>query len=110
MPFHDAHGGPMPHIRAPRNGGNGTRVSDDQITEPRRAKESRQNRHKYFMGIAMAVRYRANCKGNKVGAVIALNNRIISTGYNGTPENMPNCLEGGCYLCANRDKTYKSGE
>lgn len=58
----------------------------------------------------MAVRLSANCKGNRVGAVIALDNRIVSTGYNGTPENMPNCSEGGCHRCANRDKTYKSGE
>jgi dCMP deaminase len=62
------------------------------------------------MGIAMAVRLRANCTGNRVGAVIALNNRLISTGYNGTPENMPNCLDGGCYRCANRDKAFQSGE
>jgi dCMP deaminase len=78
--------------------------------EPAAARNARADRNKYFMGIAMAVRYRANCKGNRVGAVIALNNRIISTGYNGTPENMPNCLDGGCHRCTNRDKTYKSGE
>jgi dCMP deaminase len=78
--------------------------------EPIAAKEARENRHKYFMNIAMAVRLRANCKGNRVGAILVLNNRIISTGYNGTPENMQNCLDGGCYRCANRDKTYKSGE
>jgi dCMP deaminase len=78
--------------------------------EPQAARDCRENRHKYFMNIAMAVRLRANCKGNRVGAIIVLDNRIISTGYNGTPENMPNCLDGGCYRCANRDKTYKSGE
>lgn len=78
--------------------------------EPSAATRARENRHGYFMEIAMAVRLRANCKGNRVGAVIALDNRIVSTGYNGTPENMPNCLEGGCYRCANRDKMYESGE
>jgi dCMP deaminase len=78
--------------------------------EPQAARDARENRHKYFMNIAMAVRLRANCKGNRVGAIVVLDNRIISTGYNGTPENMPNCLDGGCYRCANRDKTYKSGE
>ena len=77
---------------------------------PPTAADARENRHKYLMNIAMAVRCRANCKGNRVGAVIVLNNRIVSTGYNGTPENMPNCLDGGCYRCANRDKHYKSGE
>ena len=60
--------------------------------------------HDYFMGIAMAVRKRANCKGLSVGAVIVVEGRIVSTGYNGTPENMTNCLDGGCYRCSNRDK------
>ena len=83
---------------------------EKQIREPQAAVAARENRHKYFMTIAMSVRCRANCKGNRVGAVIARDNRIISTGYNGTPENTPNCLDGGCYRCLNRDKTYKSGE
>jgi dCMP deaminase len=64
--------------------------------------------HKYFMGIAMAVRQRANCLGSSVGAVIVSRGRIISTGYNGTPENMPNCLDGGCHRCKNRD-AFPSG-
>lgn len=55
----------------------------------------------YFMGIALAVRRRANCLGRKVGAILVLDGRIISTGYNGTPVGMPNCTDGGCYRCAN---------
>ena len=43
-------------------------------------------RDDYYMGIAMAVRKKANCMGRRVGAVIVKRNRIISTGYNGTPE------------------------
>jgi dCMP deaminase len=58
----------------------------------------------YFMGIAMAVRRRADCVGNRVGSIIVLDRRIISTGYNGTPENMPNCSDGGCHRCAHRDR------
>lgn len=54
----------------------------------------------YFMGIALAVRQRANCIGRKVGAIIVLDGRIISTGYNGTPSGMPNCTDLGCYRCA----------
>jgi len=69
---------------------------------------SRPDPDEYFMGIAIAVRKRANCKGSRIGAVIVLNGRIISTGYNGTPENMTNCLEGGCYRCANKSE-YPSG-
>lgn len=62
----------------------------------------------YFMQIAMAVRKRANCRGNRVGAVIAVENRIVSTGYNGTAERVQNCVDGGCDRCANREK-YPSG-
>jgi dCMP deaminase len=61
------------------------------------------------MEIAFAVRQRADCAGQKVGAVIVLEERIISTGYNGTPEKMTNCSEGGCVRCANRGKVYTSG-
>jgi len=85
-------------------------AASESPCEPQAARDARENRHKYFMNIALAVRLRANCRGNRVGALIVLDNRIISTGYNGTPENMVNCLDGGCYRCANRDKSYKSGE
>ncbi|MBI2561771.1 MAG: cytidine deaminase [candidate division NC10 bacterium] len=67
------------------------------------------------MGIAYAVRERANCRGYKVGAILILDGRIVSTGYNGTPENMPNCDEGGCVRCAERVRSssgkpkFKSG-
>jgi len=66
-------------------------------------RETRPYRTDYYMGIALAVRRRANCLGNRVGAVLVLDDRIVSTGYNGTPENMPNCDEGGCERCARRD-------
>ena len=69
---------------------------------------TRPDMHDYFMGIALAVRRRADCTGNRVGALIVLDRRIVSTGYNGTPENMPNCSEGGCHRCANRTQ-YPSG-
>lgn len=62
----------------------------------------------YFMGIALAVRRRADCLGNRVGAVIVKDGHIVSTGYNGTPANMPNCTEGGCHRCAHREQ-YPSG-
>ena len=64
----------------------------------------RPARPEYYMGIAMAVRARANCLGNRVGAILVLDVRIISTGYNGTPSGMVNCLDGGCERCADRDR------
>jgi dCMP deaminase len=68
----------------------------------------RPNPDNYFMGIALAVRRRANCRGSRVGAIVVVDKRIVSTGYNGTPEGMTNCLDGGCDRCANRT-SYPSG-
>lgn len=65
--------------------------------------------HEYFMNIAIAVRKRANCKGQRVGALITRENRILATGYNGTPQAMRNCLDGGCFRCDNRDARFPSG-
>lgn len=69
---------------------------------------NRPDVHDYFMTIAMAVRRRANCTGNRVGAIIVKQGHILSTGYNGTPAGLPNCDEGGCYRCAHREK-FPSG-
>ena len=69
---------------------------------------ARPDRDEYYMCIAMAVRARANCLGNRVGAILVLDDRIISTGYNGTPADMLNCMDGGCERCLNRDK-YEAG-
>jgi len=62
----------------------------------------------YMMSIAVGVRARANCMGSHVGAVLAREGHIVSTGYNGTAHGTPNCDEGGCERCNNRDK-YPSG-
>ena len=73
-----------------------------------RPHHARPDRLEYYMQIAIAVRQRANCLGNRVGAVLVLNDRIVSTGYNGTPQGMPNCDDGGCERCSNRQK-YGAG-
>ena len=53
----------------------------------------------YFMNIARVVATRSNCVKRKVAAVITVDRRIISTGYNGTPRGVTNCNEGGCPRC-----------
>ncbi len=53
----------------------------------------------YFMNIAQVVASRSNCVKRKVAAVVTLDRRIISTGYNGTPRGTRNCNEGGCPRC-----------
>ncbi len=71
--------------------------------------DSLPSREEYYMGIAMAVRGRANCRGSRVGAIVVKDNRIVSTGYNGTPSGMTNCLDGGCHRCSNRE-LYPKGQ
>jgi dCMP deaminase len=63
----------------------------------------------YYLGVALAVRRKANCTGNKVAAVVVKNKRVIATGYNGVPEGMLNCLDGGCLRCTNPGGQFKSG-
>lgn len=54
----------------------------------------------YFLGIAEAVgpapTGRADCTRRRVGAVITLDNRIVSCGYNGAPSGEGSCLAGDC--------------
>jgi dCMP deaminase len=63
----------------------------------------------YFMSIALAVRARADCTGNRVGALLVQEKLIVATGYNGTPAGAPNCSAGGCERCAHPDR-YPSGQ
>jgi dCMP deaminase len=53
----------------------------------------------YYMNIAWVVSSRSNCLRRAVGALIVVDKRIISTGYNGTPFGVRNCNEGGCPRC-----------
>jgi dCMP deaminase len=69
----------------------------------------RPEHDEYFMKIAIAVRSRANCLGQRVGAVLVRDGRVIATGYNGVPEGMTNCEDGGCERCENRGRRHKSG-
>ncbi|MGH2767631.1 MAG: hypothetical protein ACRDIF_01555 [Actinomycetota bacterium] len=58
----------------------------------------------YYLRIARAISARANCVGRKVGAIVVKGDRILATGYTGTAEGMPNCLDGGCWRRENRSK------
>lgn len=53
----------------------------------------------YFMNIAKVTSLRSNCLKRKVAAVIVRDQRLISTGYNGTPRGVKNCNDGGCPRC-----------
>ncbi|HXG25093.1 MAG TPA: cytidine/deoxycytidylate deaminase family protein [Chthonomonadales bacterium] len=52
----------------------------------------------YFMQIARDVSTRATCPRRHVGAVVVLDRRILTTGYNGAPHGLPHCTEIGCKM------------
>ncbi len=52
----------------------------------------------YFMAIAKIIASRGTCDRLYAGAVLVKNNRIISTGYNGSPPGLPHCHDAGHLL------------
>jgi dCMP deaminase len=50
----------------------------------------------YFLKIASVVAERSTCRRHHVGAVAVRDKHILSTGYNGAPAGLPDCLELGC--------------
>lgn len=52
----------------------------------------------YFMAMAKIVSMRGTCDRLYSGAILVKNNRIIGTGYNGSPPNLPHCNEAGHLL------------
>ncbi len=52
----------------------------------------------YFMHITFQVARRSTCPRAAVGAVIVRDKRILTTGYNGAPANLPHCTEVGCLM------------
>lgn len=52
----------------------------------------------YFMEICRTVAKRATCDRGRSGCIIAKNNRILVTGYVGSPAGLPHCDEVGHML------------
>src|SRR3990172_1852309 len=50
----------------------------------------------YFLKIASVVAERATCRRHHVGAVAVRDKHILTTGYNGAPSGLKDCLELGC--------------
>ncbi len=58
--------------------------------------EDRLSVDAYFLKIAAVVAERSTCLRHHVGAVAVNNKHILSTGYNGAPSGLKDCLELGC--------------
>ncbi len=71
-------------------------------------KKVRPDWDEYFIGIAKAVSARATCLRRKYGTAITKDNIIVSTGYNGAPSGMKDCLDVG--KCTRKELRIPHGE
>jgi dCMP deaminase len=55
------------------------------------------------MNIAKIVADESKCISQHVGAVIVKNDRIVSTGYNGSPSKQQNCCDANSHLVNNNE-------
>jgi dCMP deaminase len=62
----------------------------------------------YFGSITKQVASRSTCLRRKVGAIIVKDKRILTTGYNGAPKGVKNCLERG--KCLREEMGVPSGQ
>lgn len=63
----------------------------------------------YYLNIAKAVAQRSTCLRRQYGAVVVnSDNKIVSTGYNGSPKGDANCCDIG--ECRRMDMPHNSGD
>lgn len=60
--------------------------------------EARIDWHQYFLAQAKIIALRSTCTRLMVGAIIAKENRIIASGYNGSVSDSTHCIDEGCYI------------
>src|SRR5699024_1119486 len=68
------------------------------IIKTRSGSVNRISWEQYFMAQAQVVALRSTCTRLMVGAIIVRENRIISSGYNGSVADGDHCIDNGCYL------------
>ena len=59
----------------------------------------------YYLDIAETVAERSTCLKRHYGAIIVKNDEIISTGFNGAPRGVKDCLESG--ECNRQNAVYR---
>lgn len=72
-----------------------------EVKKARRWHEADDNRptwDEFFMQMALLAKKRSTCASRHVGAVIVVDNNVVSIGYNGSASNMPHCINEGCLL------------
>jgi len=59
-------------------------------------KLTRPDIDEYFLKAASVVAERSTCRRHHIGAVAVKDKHILTTGYNGAPSRLKDCLELGC--------------
>ena len=57
---------------------------------------TRPDSEEYFLKLASVVAERATCRRHHMGAIAVRDKHILTTGYNGAPSGLKDCLELGC--------------
>ena len=68
----------------------------------------RKDKINYYLDIAETVSERSTCLRRQYGAIIVVNDEIVSTGYNGAPRGRQNCIDTG--FCTRESLKIPSGE
>lgn len=94
------------HKKLPESDGAWDKLQSYVNPDPEKAREEkvreermkRPSKIEYYLNIAETVSSRSTCLRIKYGSVIVKNDRVISTGYNGSPKGRLNCCDiGECY-------------
>ena len=70
--------------------------------------DERKDKDNYYLDIADTVLMRSTCIRRKYGALLVLNDEVVSTGYNGAPRGRSNCLDR--QKCMRDELNIPSGE
>ncbi|WP_309493204.1 cytidine/deoxycytidylate deaminase family protein [Candidatus Hecatella orcuttiae] len=68
----------------------------------------RPSKEEYYLAIASQVATRSTCLRRHYGAIIVRDDQIVSTGYNGAPRGLPNCIDLG--YCIRKVRNIPPGE
>jgi dCMP deaminase len=58
----------------------------------------RTTRSHMLMEMACIAAERGTCERKRIGAILAVDGRPVSVGYNGAPSGKPHCLDVGCLI------------
>lgn len=83
------------------------KINRDELFK-REGDSSRISKDRYYLEMAKTASMRSTCLRRRYGAIIVKNDKIISTGYNGSPMGTINCCDKG--VCLRQEKKVLPGQ